>query len=172
MTPFSKIKCLTQFWPVYEGIFRSAVHFLILQEITGAEDFIFARNSTDWKQAGSELGPGRSQDSHSDWFCHSSHLTSPQSPSPGPSTNHKPTGFPINITYLPNSRKRFNNLTVTSNMRLETSFQVQKKFPSQLKSYNGGITLAWAILVDKDKFNKKHKKTTEPPSVMFVKQTV
>lgn len=38
-------------------------------------------------------------------------------------------------------------------MRLEISFQVQKKFPSQLKSYNGGITLAWAIRVDKDKFD-------------------
>ena len=59
-------------------------------------------------------------------------------------------------------RKRFNNLTVTSNTRLEISFQVQKKFQSQLKSYNGGITLAWAILVDKDKFNKKHKK---PPNL-------
>ena len=56
-------------------------------------------------------------------------------------------------------RKSFNNLTVTSNTRLEISFQVQKKFQSHLKSYNGGITLAWAILVDKDKFNiKKHKK--------------
>ena len=56
-------------------------------------------------------------------------------------------------------------------MRLEISFQVQKKFPSQLKSYNGGITLAWAIRVDKDKFDlgKNHRTSL---SAMFVKQTV
>ena len=57
-------------------------------------------------------------------------------------------------------------------MRLEISFQVQKKFPSQLKSYNGGITLAWAIRVtDKDKFDleKNHRTSL---SVMFVQQTV
>ena len=125
---------------------------------------IFRTQLTENKLAKSWVSGLRIQDSHSDWFCHSSHLTSPQSPSPGPSTNHKPTGFPINITYLPNSRKRFNNLTVTSNMRLETSFQVQKKFLSQLKSYNGGITLAWAILVDKDQFNIK-KLTKKTPNL-------
>ena len=63
-------------------------------------------------------------------------------------------------------------MTVASNMRLEISFQVEKKCQPQLKSYNGGITLAWAIRVtDKDKFDleKNHRTSL---SVMFVQQTV